>query len=74
MSSTEQTHTFTLTEGQLTALRFVLERGFLEFLEYRRDSSNPPGDFDRVVVDRYVELCEVFGVDIPEVPEKGSQQ
>lgn len=70
MSSTEPTHTFTLTEGQLITLRFVLDRGFLEFLEYRRDSSHAPSDFDRVIVDQYVELCEVFGVDIPEVPEK----
>jgi hypothetical protein len=70
MSSTEPTQSFTLTEGQLITLRFVIERGFLEFLEYARDSTRPPGDFERNYVDAFMELCEVFGVDIPEVPEK----
>lgn len=68
--STEPTHDFTLTEGQLIFLRYVLERGFLEFLEYARDSTEPPDIVMRAYVDGYVELCATFGVDIPEVPEK----
>jgi hypothetical protein len=70
MSSTEQTHTFTLTEGQLIFLRYALEREFIEFLEYARDSTKEPGIVERAHVDGFVELCEIFGVQIPEVPEK----
>ena len=74
MSSTEQTHTFTLTEGQLIFLRYVLEREFIEFLEYARDSTKEPGIVERAHVDGFVELCEIFGVEIPEVPEKLARQ
>lgn len=70
MSSTEQTHTFTLTDGQLDFLRYVIDRGFIEFLEYTRDSKHEPGLMERTYVDGFVGLCEVFGVEIPEVPEK----
>ncbi|WP_280428673.1 hypothetical protein [Nocardia brasiliensis] len=71
MASTEPTHSFTLTEGQLIFLRYVIERGFLEFLEFARDSK-PSGDnfMERTYVDGFVELCEVFDIAIPEVSEK----
>lgn len=77
MSSTEPTHSFTLTDRQLDFLKYVVDRGFLELLEHTRDSTEPPGDFERIYVDGFMELCEIFGVDIPEVPEapeQGSQQ
>lgn len=71
MASTEPTHSFTLTEGQLIFLRYVIERGFLEFLEFTRDSKPSGDDFmKRTYVDGFVELCEKFGMAIPEVPEK----
>jgi hypothetical protein len=71
MSSAEQSHTFTLTAGQLTFLQVVIERGFIEFLEYARDSKPSRDDFfQRTYVDGFMDLCKVFGVDIPEVPER----
>lgn len=71
MSAAEPTHSFTLTEGQLVFLRYILERGFLEFLEYARDSKpSRDGFMERAYVDGFVELYEIFGMDIPEVPEK----
>ncbi|MBF6333655.1 hypothetical protein [Nocardia transvalensis] len=71
MSSTEPTHSFTLTEGQLVFLRYILERGFLEFLEYARDSEpSRDGFMERTYVDGFVELYEIFGMELPEVPEK----
>lgn len=66
----EPTQSFSLTDAQLTVLRYVIDRGFLEFLEFARDSPLPPGDFEREYVDGLMDLCEVFGVDIPQVPEK----
>ena len=72
MRSTGQTpaHHFTLTGGQLTFLRYLIERGFIELLEHTRDAAQPPDDFVRINVDLFVELCEIFGVEVPEVPEK----
>ena len=68
--SVEPTHSFTLTPKQLAFIQYVIERGFIEFLEYARDSSKPPSDFERIYVDNFMELCEIFDVQVPEVPEK----
>ncbi|MEV0252634.1 hypothetical protein AB0H76_39020 [Nocardia sp. NPDC050712] len=69
-SNTEPTQSFSLTEGQLIFLRYMLDRGFTEFLEYARDSTAPPDDFTRVHADMIVDLCEIFGMEIPQVPDK----
>lgn len=66
----EPTQSFTLTEGQLTVLRYAIDRCFVEFLEDARDSTTPPGPFERAYVDAFMELCEIFGMDVPEVPPK----
>jgi hypothetical protein len=71
-SPSAEPHGFTLTEAQLIFIRVVIERGFAEFLEYARDRDPklPDTGLERAYVDGFVDLCEVFGVDIPEVPER----
>ncbi|WP_194838563.1 hypothetical protein [Nocardia sp. XZ_19_369] len=65
MTSSEPTRSFILTDGQLVFIQYVIERGFLEFLEYARNSKSPPGDLERVQVDGFLDLCEIFGVEVP---------
>lgn len=71
MSTPEMpTYTFTLTSVQLDFLKYVIDRGFVEFLEFARDSDKPPTDFERIYVDGFMDLCTIFGVEVPEVPGK----
>lgn len=64
-----RTLTFTLTESQLATTQFAIERCFAEFLEHAAERSTPPDEFTRTYVDAFMDVCQVFGVEIPHAPE-----
>lgn len=64
-----ETHTYTLTPAQLSTLRFAVQRVFAEYLEHARDRATrqEPEAFDIGIVDAFVDLAQVFDIEIPEV-------
>lgn len=63
--SSEPTQSFDLTTGQLITLRFVIDRVFAEYFAHAQERLEAPGEFDAGMVDALVDLCEVFGVEVP---------